>query len=98
MQSLGYLVRSEVKMSASEIQMAEENVQDLPEILIEQDEDETSLDIPPDRRRVRTEKSDLPVDTIFNWVSRGKINPQPEFQRDYVWNDRYCNRARGGRD
>ncbi|MDQ1638404.1 MAG: hypothetical protein QOF62_1743 [Pyrinomonadaceae bacterium] len=73
-------------MTTPELQMAAETVPDIPEVLIEQDEDESSLEIPPDRRRVRTEKSDLPVDTIFNWVSRGKINPQPEFQRYYVWN------------
>ena len=67
--------------------MTELNNQDSAEILIEQDDDETPLDIAPDRRRVKTEKSDMPVDTIFNWVSRGKINPQPEFQRYYVWNE-----------
>lgn len=59
---------------------------DMCEISIEQDEDETPIDVAPDRRRVKTEKSDLPVDTLCGWVSRGKINPQPEFQRYYVWN------------
>jgi hypothetical protein len=29
----------------------------------------------------------LPVETIHSWVSRGKINPQPDFQRYYVWNN-----------
>lgn len=65
--------------------MAEPIGEEMTEIIIEQDDDEAALDVPPDRRRVKTEKSDLPVDTIFGWVSRGKINPQPDFQRFYVW-------------
>jgi hypothetical protein len=56
------------------------------------DEDESPLDIPPDKRRVKTEKSDMPVDSICSWVSRGKINPQPEFQRYYVWNETKASR------
>jgi hypothetical protein len=67
--------------------MAELNNKDADEILPEQEEDEAPLDIAPDLRRVKTEKSDLPVDTIFHWVSRGKINPQPEFQRYFIWNE-----------
>ena len=66
--------------------MAETANENKTEIIIEQDDDEAALDIPHDRRRVKTEKSDVPVDTIFSWVSRGKINPQPDFQRYYVWN------------
>lgn len=66
--------------------MSETIGQETTELIIEQDDDEAALDIPSDRRRVKTEKSDLPVDTIFSWVSRGKINPQPDFQRYYVWN------------
>lgn len=66
--------------------MSETIGQEATELIIEQDDDEAALDIPSDRRRVKTEKSDLPVDTIFSWVSRGKINPQPDFQRYYVWN------------
>lgn len=50
-------------------------------------EDETPLEIPPERRRVKTDKRDLPVETLHSWVSRGKINPQPDFQRYYVWNN-----------
>ena len=33
--------------------------QEATEVIIEQDDDEAALDIPPDRRRVKTEKSDL---------------------------------------
>lgn len=48
-------------------------------------EDDTPLDIPVENRRVKTEKQDLPVETLHGWVQRGKINLQPEFQRNYVW-------------
>jgi len=72
--------------------MTELNNKDTDEIFLEQDEDESPLDIAPDRRRVKTEKMDLPVDTIYSWVSRGKINPQPEFQRYFVWNDAKASR------
>jgi hypothetical protein len=58
-----------------------------PEVIIEQEDDEAPLDVAPDRRRVKTDKSDLPVETLHSWVTRGKINPQPEFQRYFVWNN-----------
>lgn len=70
----------------SEIQEQETEVIEVIEVF-DGEEDDAPLDIDPERRRVKTEKSDMPVDTIFNWVSRGKINPQPEFQRYYVWNE-----------
>src|SRR5690349_1604662 len=62
------------------------------EILVEQNDDETPIDVPVDRRRVKTDKKDLPVDTIYGWVSRGKVNPQPDFQRYYVWNNTKASR------
>lgn len=57
------------------------------EITIEQPEDDTPLEVKPERRRVKTDKRDLPVETLFNWVTRNKVNPQPEFQRFFVWNN-----------
>ncbi len=48
------------------------------EVIIEQADDDAPLDVAPDRRRVKTDKSDLPVETLHGWVTRGKINPQPE--------------------
>ncbi|MBE9228190.1 DUF262 domain-containing protein [Phormidium sp. LEGE 05292] len=56
------------------------------QIIIEQaDEDEDSLEIPLERRRVKTDRQDLPVETVHSWVNRGKLNLQPEFQRYFVW-------------
>jgi ferredoxin len=62
------------------------------EITIEQLEDDTPLDVKPERRRVKTDKRDLPVETLFNWVTRNKVNPQPEFQRFFVWNNMKASR------
>ena len=70
--------------------MPEQDISNRPEseeVLVEQNEDETPIEIAPDRRRVKTDKRDLPVDTIYSWVSRGKVNPQPDFQRYYVWSN-----------
>lgn len=56
------------------------------EVLIEDaNDDADSLDIDPERRRVKTEKQDLPVETLVSWVNRGKVNLQPDFQRNFVW-------------
>src|SRR4051812_47941882 len=55
------------------------------DVLADQADDETPLDIAPDRRRVKTDKKDLPIETLCAWESRGRINPQPDFQRYYVW-------------
>jgi hypothetical protein len=50
------------------------------------------LEIPEDRRRVKTDKNDLPVETLHTWVTRGKVNPQPDFQRFFVWNNTKASR------
>jgi hypothetical protein len=57
------------------------------EIPVEDIDDDTPIDVPPDQRRVKTTKSDPPVETICGWLSRGKMNPQPDFQRYFVWNN-----------
>jgi hypothetical protein len=48
-------------------------------------EEETPLDVAPQRRRVKTEKQDLPLETLHGWIKRGKLELQPEFQRNFVW-------------
>jgi hypothetical protein len=55
-------------------------------------DDDAPLDIAPERRRVKTDKRDVPVETLHNWVQRGKINLQPEFQRQFVWNKKKASR------
>lgn len=56
------------------------------ELIIEETEDDSPLEIAPEKRRVKTEKQDLPVETLVSWVNRGKMNLQPDFQRNFVWN------------
>jgi hypothetical protein len=56
-----------------------------PDLIIEEGEDDSPLDIDPEKRRVKTEKQDLPVETLVSWVNRGKMNLQPDFQRSFVW-------------
>ena len=69
--------------------LSEENE---PELSIEDAEDDSPLDIPTDRRRVKTDKQDLPVETLDKWVTRGKVDLRPEFQRNFVWNNAKASR------
>ncbi len=45
------------------------------EIEVEGPEDEAPLDIAPGRRSVKTEKLDIPAETLNGWVNRGAIEP-----------------------
>jgi len=54
-------------------------------VLIDENEDDTPLEIDVERRRVKTDKQDSPIETLHSWVKRGKLDLQPEFQRQYVW-------------
>jgi len=62
------------------------------DLIIEETEDDSPLEIEPDKRRVKTEKQDLPVETLVGWVNRGKLNLQPDFQRNFVWNSSKASR------
>ncbi|MBE7380356.1 MAG: DUF262 domain-containing protein [Leptolyngbya sp. SIO1E4] len=55
-------------------------------LIIEESEDNSPLEIAPEKRCVRTEKQDVPVETLVSWVNRSKLNLQPDFQRNFVWN------------
>ncbi len=48
-------------------------------------DDTESMDVPADRRRVYTDKQDPDIQTLFMKIQQGKIDLQPEFQRNYVW-------------
>ena len=37
-------------------------------------------------RRVKSDKQDIPIETIRTWVQRGRLDLQPDFQRHFVWN------------
>lgn len=55
---------------------------ELEDTTVDQDE---SLDLAPDRRRVYTDKQDPDVQSLILRVNQGKVDLQPEFQRNYVW-------------
>jgi Protein of unknown function DUF262/HNH endonuclease len=59
---------------------------------LEDSEDDTALDVAADRRRVKTDKRDLPVETMYAWVKKGKLNLRPSFQRYFVWNNTKASR------
>lgn len=58
----------------------------------EDPEDDAPLDIAPERRRVIMVKKDLAVETAVSWITRGSIELQPEFQRQFVWSRQKASR------
>ncbi len=76
----------------SEAQQASVAVVEEPEVIIEESIDETPLQIEPERRRVKTDKQDVPVETLHMWITRGKLDLQPEFQRYFVWSNAKASR------
>lgn len=55
-------------------------------------DDQAPLEIAPEKRRVKTDKRDVPVETINSWITRGKLQLQPDFQREFVWNRKKASR------
>lgn len=62
------------------------------EVVIDQTDDDAPIDIPSDRRRVKTHTIDPPIETLQGWVARGKLITQPDFQRYFVWNNTKASR------
>lgn len=56
------------------------------DLLIEEQEDDTPIEIAPHQRRVKTKPADPPLETLHGWIKRGRLELQPEFQRNFVWN------------
>ena len=52
---------------------------------IEIPEDEDSIDIPVDKRKVYTDKGDPEIQSLYTKTKKGKLNLQPDFQRNFVW-------------
>lgn len=63
------------------------------EIFANEVEDEAPLEIPPERRRVKTDKQDPSIETLYTRDQRGNINLQPDFQRHFVWNKSKASRS-----
>jgi len=41
-----------------------------PTVIVEETEDDTPLEVASDKRRVKTDKLDLPVETLHSWATR----------------------------
>jgi hypothetical protein len=67
----------------------------LADVLFPQEPDdeieEAILQIPPERRILRTEQYDFSVSTILGMMAKDEV-VIPEFQRRYVWSDRQASR------
>lgn len=48
-------------------------------------EADEKLDLEPDRRSILTEQGDPEVESLYQKYKRGRLNIQPDFQRQFVW-------------
>lgn len=48
-------------------------------------EADEKLNLEPDRRSILTEQGDPEVDSLYQKYKRGRLNIQPDFQRQFVW-------------
>ncbi len=70
-------------------QSAEELAEVSEEEIIEPiEEEETPLDLPQEKRRVYSDKNDRSIFELYRRYQRGDLNLDPEFQRNYVWDDK----------
>src|SRR4051812_34834332 len=67
---------------------------DIEELALEGDgaEDDTPLDIPAAQRQVLTKSSDPEIKALHDKARRGRLVPQPEFQRHFVWDRKKSSR------
>ncbi|MDI6904396.1 MAG: DUF262 domain-containing protein [Candidatus Bathyarchaeia archaeon] len=64
----------------------------MSEMDIEETETEFELEVKEESRTVYADKLDLDVATLCNRVQTGDLVLQPEFQREYVWDDTKASR------
>jgi hypothetical protein len=55
-------------------------------------DEEESLDIPPQSRTVYTEGADPEIESLHGRFKRGKLIVQPDFQRQFVWDNTKASR------
>jgi hypothetical protein len=68
-------------------------LEDALEVVDDTDSDEdAALDIEPAARRVKTDKQDVPVETLASRAQKGRLDLQPDFQRNFVWDDKKASR------
>ena len=52
---------------------------------IDMPDDEDNIEVPVDKRKVYTEQGDPEIESLQNKCKRGKLDLQPDFQRNFVW-------------
>jgi hypothetical protein len=78
-----------IDMDDANILSADELVEISEEEIIEPiREEETPLDLPQEKRRVYSDKNDRSIFELYRRYQRGDLNLDPEFQRNYVWDDK----------
>jgi len=55
-------------------------------------EEESVLDVPPEYRDLQATERKMTVGQLADLYSKDKLNLQPEFQREYVWDDKRASR------
>lgn len=53
-----------------------------------QEDDETIIEIPKEVRKIKTQAYDKSVSDIIRMINDGDINLNPEYQRNYIWNNK----------
>src|SRR5262249_27002163 len=48
-------------------------------------EEEVGIDVPPDQRKVYTQPGDPEIESLHGRFKRGRLDIQPDFQRQFVW-------------
>jgi hypothetical protein len=78
-----------INMNDANMLSVEEPVEVIEEEVIEHiDEEETPLNLPHEKRRVYSDKNDRSIFELYRRYQRGDLNLDPEFQRNYVWDDK----------
>lgn len=78
-----------IDMDDANILSADEFIEISEEEIIEPiKEEETPLDLPQEKRRVYSDKNDRSIFELYRRYQRGDLNLDPEFQRNYVWDDK----------
>lgn len=89
------LVQKTSSLAITPVGLESVNMLAKPTVEIEETEEaaeETELEVEEDARRVYADKLDLDVATLCNRIQNGDLILQPEFQREYVWDDTKASR------
>lgn len=58
---------------------------EIEEIILDNEKDSEDLEDLSDKRKIYTESGDLEIESLLGKYQRGRLNIQPEYQRQFVW-------------